>query len=334
MIKKYIHLNDVLEPLANLRIENVERGVPCGIVSLNEYFSLKKGYPLFIAGAPYSGKTEFTLEILMNTSILYGWKHFIYLGEGGDAEKVFAELISKYVNKPFTRGEYSMSDIDAAKAQLFVSKHFILANHDLDFTIKEFYDMVNTCEKELNIKFDTTTFDPFNDIKEEVEYFGGREDKYLANALKQVRVDAKKNDRLNILVNHIADVRAVTDKSGNRYMPVALPNEWAGGRTWWRRAFTMLLIYRPPTFLQDENGQPFKENETQVYIQKSKPKGVGKIGMARIFYDWKKNRYYSNINGQELYSCETIKDITFKPLAENNSFFEESISKYNDDNPF
>jgi hypothetical protein len=134
--------------------------------------------------------------------------------------------------------------------------------------------------------------------------------------LKKVRVNAKKHDRINILVHHIADVRAVTDSAGNRYMPPALPNEWAGGRTWWRRAFTMLLVYRPPKFLTNDNGEPVQPNESWVFIQKSKPKGTGKIGKVSIYWDWKKNQYYSYDDmNNKLYSCEKPQNngLTLEP---------------------
>ncbi len=62
---------------------------------------LKKGYPLFVAGNPGSGKTEFIFEILINTSIMYGWKHFIYCGEGGNIEHIYNELLFKYLQKPY-----------------------------------------------------------------------------------------------------------------------------------------------------------------------------------------------------------------------------------------
>lgn len=334
----FFRLFEVADQLGNLRDNGITKGESCGLVALDEFFSLKKGFPLFIAGAPYSGKTEFILEVLLNTSILYGWKHFIYVGEGGDVENIFGELIHKYVKKPFIKtAPYFIDDKEFILAKVFIQKHFIIANHDKEFTIGEFYATVLEAEVECNMKFDTTLFDPFNDIKEETEGFGGREDKYLASALKTVRVDAKKNNRINILVNHIADVRAVFDQlTGNRYMPPALPNEWAGGRTWWRRAFTMILVYRPPTWMKDENGQEYQPNESHICIQKSKPKGVGKIGKASIFWDWQKNRYWSyDQDGQKLYSCETAETLKseneFRIIA-NDTFLTPINEK--DDHPF
>lgn len=310
---KFYRLQDTTSKLTELRQKGTTKGVSCGFTTLDDYFTLKKGYPIFIAGAPFSGKTEFTLEVLLNTSLRYGWKHFIYTGEAGDVEYIFAELISKFCQKPFEKNNnFAMTESEKTQAEMFINEHFIVANIDNDYTVAGFLDTVLEAEKEFNINFDTTLFDPFNDIKDELELYGGREDKYLADALKQIRISSKNNKRIDILINHIADVRAVADKdTGNRYMPPALPNEWAGGRTWWRRGFQMLLIYRPPTFLKNENGEPFEANETQIFIQKSKPKGVGKLGVVSLFWDWKKNRYYEKSATGNVYESNRIfRDIT------------------------
>ena len=321
---KYYKLEHKLNELKTFTEQGHKDIKSTGLSVLDSILMLKKGYPIFIGGAPYSGKTEFCFEILINTSILYGWKHFIYCGEGGNVEHIYSELLHKYLEKPYQYAEGK----DQINAEYFISEHFVIANHDNDFTIKEFYDTVEEAEKEYGIKFDTTTFDPFNDIKEELERFGGREDKFLADVLKQVRVSSKINNRIDIVLNHIADVKAITLPDGSRYTPAALANEWAGGRTWWRRAFTMILVYRAPICLKDNNGMPYAENETHIIIQKSKPKGIGKTGKASIFWDWKKNRYYCYNGSQQLYSCQKIEDYKLQP----NKDFTEAIN-YNE-NPF
>lgn len=298
---KYYKLTDKTSEITNLRENGNPKGESCGLKTLDDLFTLKKGYPLYVAGAPYSGKTEFVLEILLNTSMLYGWKHFIYTGEAGDVENIFTELICKYVQRPLYKNSFNaMTESEKTQAEMFINEHFVVANHDKEFTIAEFYNLVKEAERELFIKFDTTLFDPFNDIKDELELFNGREDKYLAHALKEVRKQSKQNNRIDILITHIADVKAVTDKEGVRYMPPALPNEWAGGRTWWRRAFTMLLIYRPNPNCKNEHGENYEKNETHIYVQKAKPKGVGSIGMGKVYFNWKTNRYYEKTTQGEL----------------------------------
>lgn len=317
---KYFKLESKLSDLRAFSEKGMVDIKSSGLSVLDEYFMLKKGYPIFIGGAPFSGKTEFTFEILVNTSILYGWKHFIYCGEGGNIEHIYSELIHKYLSKPYKYADQK----ERLNAEYFISEHFVVANHDIDFTIDDFYNTVKNCENDLGWTFDTTLFDPFNDIVDESANFNFREDKFLADVLKKVRISSKTNNRIDFIINHIADVRRIKDEgSGQFYMPPAMPNEWAGGRTWWRRAFTMLLVYRYPIFIQDENGRNYEANETQIFIQKSKPKGIGKIGRASIFYDWKKNRYYCYKGAQMLYSCEKLEDYAPKKLTENKEFLNE-----------
>jgi hypothetical protein len=306
-MNKYYTLKDKANDLGTLREAGHAKGLSCGLHSLDPFFSLLKGFPVFLAGAPHAGKTEFLFEILINTSKKYGWKHFMYPGEGGDATDVFAELCSKWVGKPYLKGSNCMTESERTYAEQMINEHFVLCDTDEDLTIDEFYVRVALAERELNVKFDTTSFDPWNDVKEELQLFGNREDKFLAYALKKVRTSSQRNKRIDFLVNHIADVTPLIDKgTGMRYNPPAFPSEWAGGRTWHRRAFQMLMIYRPPTFLTDINGIPYASNEAHVYIQKSKPKGVGKLGTVPIWYDWKKNSYYYKDElSNELFAWQT-----------------------------
>lgn len=298
---KYYRLTDKLKEIKKVAEIDNSDVVGTGLVALDGKIGFKKGYPVFIGGAPHSGKTEIGLEWLVNLSIMHKWKHFCYLGEGGSPEECFLELMHKYLGKKYKW----MSESEKTQAEMFVNEHFVIANDDLDFMIGGFFEAVAEAEKELGIKFDTTFFDPFNDVEEEMAKFANREDKFLAYALKQIRISSKKNKRVDFVVNHVADVKAIQDFDTKKfYMRAALANEWAGGRTWWRRAFLQVLIWRPPVFLKDETGRNYEANETIVVCQKSKPKGIGMLGAWSVFWDWKKNRYYSKVKGQDYYSCQ------------------------------
>lgn len=294
MAVNYFKVQDKANQLSELRLNGWIKGESTGFLNLDEIFSLKSGYPLFIAGAPHAGKTEVIMEILLNTSVLHNWKHFVYFGEGGEVEEIIAELAHKYIGKPFKSGaKYSMTEAEKITAEMFINEHFVFLDDSKDYSLEEFYNLAAEAEQHFGIKFNTTCFDPFNDVVDESFKFGNRDDKWLAHELKLARRTSKKYNRIDILVNHIADVAPIMDKdSGNRYIPPALPSEWAGGRTWWRRAFSMILIYRPPVFLMNENGQPYAENESHIILQKAKPKGIGKLGKRSLFWDWQMNKYY------------------------------------------
>lgn len=280
--------------LSDLRHNSVTKGVSTGFTPLDAVMSLKKGYPLFVAGAPHSGKTELIIEMLLNTSVIHGWKHFVYLGENGEIEEIIADLCFKYIGKPYKMTDYNpMTESERVYAEMFIDNHFVFLSDEKDLTLTQFYEIVEEAEKNLNIKFDTTLFDPFNDIIDESKENGGTHH-WLNVELKKVRKVSKKNDRIDILINHIADVETTIDKETKQpYIRAALPNEWNGGRTWWRRGYLMILIYRPPAWLKDLNGEPYGDNVSLVIVQKAKPKGVAKYGATgKLFWDWKINRYY------------------------------------------
>lgn len=297
-----------------------EKGItgllPIGIASFEGKLFAKKGFPWIVYGSAGHGKSEVVMELLVNLSILYGFKHCIYLGEGGGYPDIFLEIMHKLLGKKYQHA----TQAEKIYAEQFVNEHFIIVNLDTDYTIGGFQKVVSEIEKLRGIKFDTTLIDPWNDLVLETELFNGREDHYLAYALKKVRISSKENNRIDIIVNHTADIKAVTDKEGNRYTPPAMPSEVSGGRTFHRRAFVMLLVYRPPAFLKSADGIPYAENETHIYIQKIKPKQVGKVGMVKMFYDWKRNQYYSyTSSGQMLYSCEKIEDLQPKKVEVTNA---------------
>ena len=325
----YYRIEDLRDKLDHLRNNSIQRGEYCGFAGLDEIYTAKKGYPLFIAGAPHSGKTEMSLEMLMNWSELYGWKHAICLGENGDPEEVAAELCGKYIGKSYRKmkekgvvNQYAMTEQERTTAEYFVSEHFIIMGEEFefnfdsdksaDFTIKSFYKYINDIEKEIGWRFDSTLFDPFNDIDEEDEKFGGRIDRFLNASLKYVRAVSRNFKRIDILVTHIADLKPVYDsKTGESYYPMAMPNQWSGGRVWFRRGFTMVLIYRPPAGKpKNADGTEFYEaNETLFVVQKAKPKGAAVVGARSLYFDWERNRYYEiNENGEQRYAGKRAEE--------------------------
>jgi hypothetical protein len=335
---RYFTVKDKTQDLNNHFKTGFVKGESTGWPNLSEHLTVKKGYPIFVAGAPHSGKTEFILELMLSLSIHKGYKWFVYTGEAGSLEELIGELCYKIIGKPYGNKvihgqKISMSEAEKTYAEMVISEHFwFLDTEDTkstikDFTVDQFYALVDEVENSEGIKFDGTLIDPWNDVINETNEYGGREDLWLADALKVCRRDAKAKKRLNIVINHISDLKPLFDKETNRrYYPAALPSEWAGGRTWWRRAFLMLLIYRPPVFMTDpDNGIPYADNETHVIIQKAKPKGIAKLGRCKLYWDWKTNRYY------EEPEFVTSPFVAEKKVIEPNLSFDETPV---DDMPF
>ena len=84
----------------------------------------------------------------------------------------------------------------------------------------------------------------------------------------------------------------------------------------------MLSIWRPPSFLKDENGYPYEENQTVIAIQKSKPKGIGSNGLVNLFYDVKKHCYYEYNNGRQKYASRKVDNEEVKEEKETETIYE------------
>lgn len=294
MLTKTVY--DIKPRLYELRNEKREKACTTGVEELDNLYVPRKGYPLFIAGAPHHGKSLFVKWLLIEWSERYNWHHFVYMGEEGGAEELAIDLAEMHVGAPARkknfRGEDQdhMSDSEFELALEWVQSHFTFFDPDdpgVDFSPQDFYK--ESCDP----KYDTTVLDPWNDASKDLRESAGREDVWLTNELKVVRQFSKNWNRIDIVVNHIAKIHADSSTvGGKRYQKPALPQEWAGGQAWYRRAFTMLLVYRPPAGERLKDGEEeIRDGETWIINQKTKPKGSGKLGRAKLFLCRRTNRF-------------------------------------------
>ena len=289
-------LNDFKAQVYELRNEVRDTICRTGVAELDNLYIPRKGYPLFIAGAPHHGKSLFVKWLLIEWSERYDWRHFIYMGEEGGCAELAMDLAEMHVGLPARKKNFQgedqecMSDEEFEIALQWVDEHFTFYDGDEvegEFTPDHFYE---TAAQGI---YDTTCLDPWNDVGRDLHSSGGREDVWLTNELKKIRQHSRTHERIDIVVNHVAKLNAdAVTKSGKRYQKPALPQEWAGGQSWYRRAFTMLLVYRPPVGeILREGDPPTQDGETWIINQKTKPKGTGQLGRAKLYLCRSTNRF-------------------------------------------
>lgn len=296
-------LSDLQPELHNIRhVKNV-RGKSIGWDFDILPYTVKEGCTTYIGAAPASGKTEIWFEFLINLSCLHDWKHVIFSPETGSAAEVYSELCHKYIGKPYTIGEFSMSQSEQITAEMFINDHFIVVDPiDEDLTLENFYKLVDEIEKTYEITINTTTVDPWNELTEEyIQADLGREDKYLSRILGMARKNARKTKRHNCIINHVRDQAPVT-QNGQVFYPMPTARDFAGGQVWFRKGLTVLIPWRPPAGLVDKDGFTYVENEVHLKVAKSKPKGVSKNGTYKLFLDVEKYQYYMiDSHGNKIY---------------------------------
>lgn len=299
--------------LDQIRSSIPKGGAYAGWDDLARIYTAKKGFPLVVYGAPHSGKSVFVLNFLVNLSREHGWKHLVLSSEQGSVDDLALEISEIYLRQPvrkFDEKGYARDNVaDHASfyhAQEWVAEHFRLidptAPRCQSFTLADFHSWAREVE-ESGFRLDTTVCDPFNDVRMDLQAHGGRQDLWLTQVLKEARDEAAKSNRLDILVNHIAQQQQtlISDR-GQRFSPPALMSEMSGGQAWARRAFTVLLVYRPPSNDCLKFGKHVVQTrlgESWIICQKAKPRGAAELGQAILYYDQNTGCFYERTDPED-----------------------------------
>jgi hypothetical protein len=298
MIKKFTNISAELEKLRN---EGLQRGNNTGFKCLDELYSIKPGSYTFVLGPPHSGKTEFCFELLFNQAEMYGRKSLIYSPESGSVEQIYAELIHKRCGKQiFTSLPNHAQDKEYFEAVNWIDEYFdIVDSNEKSFSLDELYKLCGNN----HIIF----ADPYNELSHDMSKFGTRQDLYIEDLIGDMRRFVSKNKKHVILALHPSVQEMTEDKeSKKKYYGMATARQAAGGQALFRKAMGWINIWRPPVFLRQE-GKNYKDNEVIINVEKAKPKGSATRGTTSLYFNWKTNRYYEDINGMDRYAFQHEK---------------------------
>lgn len=314
------------EDLLKYRESGALRGKYLGFPFLEEHYTMALPGVTDFTGFPASGKSEFLLELLLNTSLFYGWKHLMYVPDVGDKNEVLDILIHKVSGKTFDKRYVNSNYISEAEVDHnldWVLHHFrIITKVDLRAKISpyEFWDIAAKMNKEVDGGIQTATIDSWKDMKHGIGLDGesfGRDDKYLEDVLSYRNAMAELHKMHFHTVIH--PIKTEADKDGSRRPPT--PYDLKGGSEWYNSGKCMVTVHR-------QSGHP---NAVDIMITKAKPKSVASVGTVGMFFDRQVARFYWEDNGVKTYANSVYK----KPKAmlisdkQDNLGFEEQ-----DDIPF
>jgi len=316
--------NNSRDSLLKYRENGAIRGKFLGFPLLDEFYTIALPGCTDITGFPASGKSEFWLELLLNTSLYYGWKHLLYVPDVGDRDETLAILIHKLSGKTFDKRYINsnyISEQEVDKHLSWILHHFrILTKIDLKAKITpyEFYDLAAKMNKETRGGIQTATIDSWKDMKHGVGMDGesfGRDDKYLEDVLSY------RNSMSELHKMHfgtiIHPIKTEADKDGQRKPPT--PYDLKGGSEWYNSGKCMITVHR----------QSGHQNAVDIMITKAKPKSVANVGKVEMFFDRTIARFYWDDAGINTYA----NDKNIKPKALLISQEQEQSSIGFDDEP-
>lgn len=291
-------LSRVRSEVLNLRENGLQRGTPVGFEDLSANWTIKRGSTTYLLAAPYSGKTFFTFEILINLAVYENYVCVIYSPEMGGAKDIYGELIGMYLRKPFMKSsEHSkakISDEDMDLALDFIDKHFLVIDTlQADATDKLIYETVLEYETSRKVKVDMLLIDSFSDVT--VDY-GSHRDISFGLFLTTMRRFASTNNIHIILTFHTRAMQTVNGKNiyGKTvpYYPAPTANDMQNGTYGFRKAMFLIGLWRPPEGIIDPaTNEVYPDYEVRVQVLKAKPRNAGKLGTTKLYYDFYSSRF-------------------------------------------
>jgi hypothetical protein len=314
MSKKYHRAIECREEIHSAKDETFEKGWYCGWECGDDFLSFKEGYTTYLYSHPHQGKTVFVIETLIHLAKNEGKVTCIYSPETGGKKEMFWNLIQVYTGKRmYGMAAHRITPKEIDEAIAFINKHFIVIEHDPfasgkmeRFTVKDIFNQVYLAEQEYKLKVNVLCIDPFNLLDRELEDDRKAIQDYVLGTLSFINSASRKMKMHTILVAHLSGEDIIVDKdTGIEYMPKPHPSKLAGGQSFWRAGFQMVGIWREPYGIIDRSGMPYQENCMQVLVQKTKPFGVGKLGVFKVFYDTDTHTLYET--GRKNYRCGEMR---------------------------
>ncbi|MFV0232800.1 hypothetical protein OBK30_07010 [Empedobacter falsenii] len=311
------HGRELQYELQKIRNEGEIEPIQLGFESFNDFdngklLQMSRGTWVLIGGEPHHGKSQFTNEVILQLMEKHDFKVALFSSESGNIAKVFSIFYGMYIGKQYSRvrsdlkkNEFAMNDAEKSIAEEFINNHLYVFEQNPTVKgyqkIENFYKLVGEAEERFRIKFDCVVIDPIYDI----DGFEPKAEE-VKKILSYIDYQCETSNRIDIVVNHVAETAKFIDKNGNRRKYRAGGDEFYGGKNNQRKAKLQLLVERP-TPNEDQDLEPGEErvtsNQSNIHVLKAKPEGIAKIGVYPIFYDWKSRRYYERKeNGQSQFS--------------------------------
>lgn len=295
--------------LDQYRKTKITKGESTGFRELDKLWSVKHGTFTIVFSEPTHGKSEFILEACINQAERHNKRSLIYSPETGDFNAVVAELFHKMTGFEMIKDSYfACEDKEYYNYLAQLNENFlVIDSEERALSVQELFDIAAEWEKDNpGQKIDIIVGEPYNELLHDMSNHGGRQDLYIEDLLTSIRRLCYKRKKHFFLSIHPASSMSITDKKVT-YYPKPLPRNAAGGQALYRKAMTWITLWRPPIDLMADNGFPYLQNEVHVFIDKAKPKGVSFKGKCKLFFDWRRNRYYEDYGTGKRYAFEHEK---------------------------
>lgn len=243
-------------------------GLSTGWRCLDSFYTIRSGEFTVITGIAGHGKSSWLDNLMINLSRQHQWRWAVFSAENYPIARHIAGLAEIYAGRPFGKGPTERMTPPELKLSLdWIRTYFrFLQPREDSYSLNRIVQLAASVE-DLN----ALVIDPWNEL-DHSRPSDRREDEYISISLSKLRWLAR---TANIHVFVVAHPAKYTRRDGEK-KPVITLNEVKGASEWYAKADNGISVWRD----EGEHGSP-----TEVHVQKIRFKEVGRVGMARLFYD-------------------------------------------------
>lgn len=261
-----------------------KKGITTGYKCLDNHYKLRTSELDVWTGVPGSGKTMMAFQIMLNSSLMYGWKWGVFSPENypiGDLFDTLVEMLIGNTSDIEKGGRMTIHEYE--KAIEFLHEHFYAIYPEDDFTLENIISKFKHLVMRHGIK--GCLLDPFNQLDHKFQ--GKDETTYIGECLTTIRRFEQVNDLKFIVIAHPRKMDR--DDSGVHYkMPTAY--DISGSQNWFNKADNVVCVHRV-------NPMDIYDTSVRFNVQKVKfQKLVGVPGEGMLKYDRRSGRFLDEMN--------------------------------------
>lgn len=269
--------------LLNLYDHGMKPGVDIGWMATQKFYCLSEdtGDLHILTGIPGHGKSEWLDAVLVNLADSEGWNFGVFSPENLPLEQHAAKIIEKKLGLPFRDGfsGQRMTRDQVKSAQAWLDAHFsFILPPEKETTIEGILELARKLVFQKGIR--GLVIDPWNEI-DHARPSAMSETEYISDSLSRIRRFARTYQVHVWVVAHPTKLHK--DKDSGK-VPVPTPYDISGSAHWRNKADFCLTVYR--------NMDPkLDSKEVEIHIQKVRRKHLGRLGVAKLVYEYSTGKY-------------------------------------------
>lgn len=253
-----------------------EKGFPTpplpGWRSLNQLYRPFPGYMTTVTGIPGHGKSEWLDALLVNLAIQYGMKFVLFSPENFPVALHAIKMIEKVAGIPYGR----MEKEGQREVEVWLDNHFTWINPaEENCTVSDILRLVDQVKQTFGAN--GMVIDPWNEVDHQ-RPAGLTETEYISQSLTKIRRFSREKKVHSWIVAH--PTKLPKNRDTGKYDPPT-PYDISGSGHWRNKSDFCITVHR----------EDFETQQADVYIQKVKFKHFGKVGCARLDYDFACGRF-------------------------------------------